>query len=222
MKFEMGDLGHTKNGRQVLVGYAPIRKSQRDGIVIWILPCFSEYWMPQEHWRRLNEDVIVTGSGDLEVEGTGLDIVTTWLQGGQWSDRRDGCCQRPKRVEAPSGGVCAFTSRRASGNEIFFLYFVATTYFSTCHLGQEREKKVCLPSQLTQFSTAVQSVLSWPAAAQRAQVFEDCPLKGGCLRGPMQCLKSDSGPDGTAHHGAQQGKVVTGSEQSQPRHLLWC
>ncbi|GBM20837.1 hypothetical protein AVEN_108278-1 [Araneus ventricosus] len=50
---------------------------------------------------------------------------------------------------------------------------------------------------------------------------EDCPVKGGCLRGPMQGLKSDSGPDGTAHYGAQQGKAVTG-EQSQPRHWPWC
>ncbi|GBM00621.1 hypothetical protein AVEN_77413-1 [Araneus ventricosus] len=52
--------------------------------------------------------------------------------------------------------------------------------------------------------------------------IEDCPLKGGCFGGPMQSLKSDSGPNGTAHHGAQQGEVVTGSEQSQPRHLPWC
>ncbi|GBM76060.1 hypothetical protein AVEN_176485-1 [Araneus ventricosus] len=48
---------------------------------------------------------------------------------------------------------------------------------------------------------------------------ENCPLKGDCFVGPRQSLKSDSGPDGTAHHGAQQGKVVTASEQSQPRHL---
>ncbi|GBN87401.1 hypothetical protein AVEN_104524-1 [Araneus ventricosus] len=51
---------------------------------------------------------------------------------------------------------------------------------------------------------------------------ECCPLKGGFLEGPMQSLKCDSSSDGTAHHGAQQGKVVTGSEQSQPRHLPWC
>ncbi|GBN95374.1 hypothetical protein AVEN_144824-1 [Araneus ventricosus] len=38
----------------------------------------------------------------------------------------------------------------------------------------------------------------------------------------MLGFKSDSGPDGTAHHGAQQGKVVTSSEQSQPQHLPWC
>ncbi|GBL58877.1 hypothetical protein AVEN_209466-1 [Araneus ventricosus] len=35
---------------------------------------------------------------------------------------------------------------------------------------------------------------------------ECCPLKGGFLEGPMQGLKCDSGSDGTAHHGAQQGK----------------
>ncbi|GBN97866.1 hypothetical protein AVEN_94091-1 [Araneus ventricosus] len=32
----------------------------------------------------------------------------------------------------------------------------------------------------------------------------------------------NSGTDGTTHHGAQQGKAVTGSEQCQPRHLPWC
>ncbi|GBM61829.1 hypothetical protein AVEN_254635-1 [Araneus ventricosus] len=53
-------------------------------------------------------------------------------------------------------------------------------------------------------------------------LIEECPLKGGCFGGQMQSLKSDSGPGGTAHHGAPQGKVVTDSEESQPRHLPWC
>ncbi|GBO26958.1 hypothetical protein AVEN_69046-1, partial [Araneus ventricosus] len=39
-----------------------------------------------------------------------------------------------------------------------------------------------------------------------SKVEECCPLKGGFLEGPMQSLKCDSGSDGTAHHGAQQGK----------------
>ncbi|GBN25793.1 hypothetical protein AVEN_45117-1 [Araneus ventricosus] len=29
-------------------------------------------------------------------------------------------------------------------------------------------------------------------------------------------------PDGTTHHGAQQGKAATGSGYSQPRRLPWC
>ncbi|GBN63067.1 hypothetical protein AVEN_116875-1 [Araneus ventricosus] len=29
-------------------------------------------------------------------------------------------------------------------------------------------------------------------------------------------------PDGTAHHGTQQGKAATGSGYSQPRRLPWC
>ncbi|GBM29343.1 hypothetical protein AVEN_232525-1 [Araneus ventricosus] len=45
-----------------------------------------------------------------------------------------------------------------------------------------------------------------------------CCSVGSFTKEPMKKDKV-SGPDGTAHHGAQQGKAVAGSRHPQPQHL---
>ncbi|GBO11683.1 hypothetical protein AVEN_12417-1 [Araneus ventricosus] len=56
-----------------------------------------------------------------------------------------------------------------------------------------------------------------------AEDFETicCPLKGPNFFFPIRHLLGFR-PDGTAHHGAQQGKAATGSGDFQPRRLPWC
>ncbi|GBN35007.1 hypothetical protein AVEN_183825-1 [Araneus ventricosus] len=44
-----------------------------------------------------------------------------------------------------------------------------------------------------------------------------CCSVGDFTKEPIK--KKDSGPDGTAHHGAQQGKAVSGSGHPQPQYL---
>ncbi|GBN17306.1 hypothetical protein AVEN_131251-1 [Araneus ventricosus] len=51
---------------------------------------------------------------------------------------------------------------------------------------------------------------------------EGRPTEGRLLERTHASLESYWGPDGTTHHGAQQGKAVTGSEHSEPLHLPWC
>ncbi|GBN65341.1 hypothetical protein AVEN_100056-1 [Araneus ventricosus] len=46
-----------------------------------------------------------------------------------------------------------------------------------------------------------------------------CCSVGSFTKEPIKKDK-DSGPDGTAHHGAQQGKAVAGSRRPQPQYLL--
>ncbi|GBM82851.1 hypothetical protein AVEN_272425-1 [Araneus ventricosus] len=81
-----------------------------------------------------------------------------------------------------------------------------------------------------------QHCLRWPSRREKGKHFQntfydeeffEVLIKGFPTEGRFLCRthaksECDSGPDGTTHHGAQQGKAVTGSEFSQPRHVPWC
>ncbi|GBM79794.1 hypothetical protein AVEN_135836-1 [Araneus ventricosus] len=75
------------------------------------------------------------------------------------------------------------------------------------------------PIPCSAFSIANGEVLescSFGREIMRIRAVSDI-LSMSVMREPMHKNKN-SGPDGTAHHGAQQGKAITGSENSQPRH----
>ncbi|GBO07349.1 hypothetical protein AVEN_96798-1 [Araneus ventricosus] len=48
------------------------------------------------------------------------------------------------------------------------------------------------------------------------------PIKGRMFLTAHASFQGGSGPDGTTHYGAQQGKAAAGSGHSQPWHLPCC